>query len=202
MSNLTNQPFVRLSGGDRLITTSLAIANHFNKKHLHILRDIKRLDCSPQFRQSNFGLSYYSNSQNKQQPMYEITRDGFMFLVMGFTGRQAAIWKERYITAFNQLEQEAFEKRALEIPAFVKKALLDANPVWNKILRYKQKGLKNNEIAKLLDYKSPSVISNNLRKMEALSLIAPPKNLLAMQKKARAITKNRIAAQEVKNANS
>lgn len=36
--------------------------------------------------------------------MYELTRDGFTFLCMGFTGSQAALWKERYIEAFNQME--------------------------------------------------------------------------------------------------
>lgn len=36
--------------------------------------------------------------------MYYITRDGFMFLVMGFTGKTAAKWKEAYIKAFNEME--------------------------------------------------------------------------------------------------
>lgn len=97
------EPLVRLSG-NRLITTSLAISHHFNRKHGHVLRDIQNLECSPDFRESNFGLSSYTTSQGKQLPMYEITRDGFSFLCMGFTGAVAAAWKEKYIAAFNALE--------------------------------------------------------------------------------------------------
>jgi len=37
-------------------------------------------------------------------PMYEMTRDGFSFLVMGFTGAKAAQFKEAYIEAFNRME--------------------------------------------------------------------------------------------------
>lgn len=98
------EPLVRLSG-DRLITTSLAVSQHFNKKHQHILEAIRNLECSPEFGASNFRLSSYTTSQGKQLPMYEITRDGFSFLCMGFTGAQAAAWKEKYIAAFNALAQ-------------------------------------------------------------------------------------------------
>lgn len=90
--------------GNRLIVTSLEISNHFGKRHDHVLRDIRNLECSEKFRCLNFGESSYNNGQNKAQPMYEITRDGFTFLCMGFTGQQAAVWKERYIEAFNQME--------------------------------------------------------------------------------------------------
>jgi Rha family phage regulatory protein len=90
--------------GDRLIVTSLEISNHFGRQHKNVLRDIENLECSQEFRRLNFAPSSYNNSQNKAQPMYEITRDGFTFLCMGFTGSQAALWKERYIEAFNRME--------------------------------------------------------------------------------------------------
>lgn len=35
-----------------------------------------------------------------------MTRDGFSFLAMGFTGREAAKWKENFLTAFNAMEGE------------------------------------------------------------------------------------------------
>lgn len=99
------EPLVRFSG-NRLITTSLAVSQHFGKKHQHVLEAIRNLECSPEFGASNFRLSSYTTSQGKQLPMYEITRDGFSFLCMGFTGAQAAAWKEKYIAAFNAMEQE------------------------------------------------------------------------------------------------
>lgn len=92
----------------QIVTTSVKIAEIFGKSHAHVLRDIKALECSDSFRESNFGLSYIikqlPNNGSKQLPMYYITRDGFMFLVMGFTGKTAAKWKEAYIKAFNEME--------------------------------------------------------------------------------------------------
>jgi phage regulator Rha-like protein len=38
--------------------------------------------------------------------MYYVTRDGFAFLAMGFTGKKAAQFKERYIAAFNAMEKK------------------------------------------------------------------------------------------------
>lgn len=108
------QPLVRLSG-NRLITTSLAISNHFGKKHIHILEAIRNLDCSNEFRESNFRLSSYTSSQNKKLPLYEITRDGFVFLCMGFTGAAAAQWKEKYIAAFNAMEAELARRGSARI---------------------------------------------------------------------------------------
>ena len=90
--------------GSRLFVTSLDISNRFGKEHKVVLRAIENTECTQGFRRRNFALSSYNNSQNKPQPMYEITRDGFVFLCMGFTGQQAALWKERYIDAFNAME--------------------------------------------------------------------------------------------------
>lgn len=90
--------------GDRLFVTSLDISNRFGRQHKDVLEAIRSLDCSPEFGRRNFTPSVYHNSQNKAQPMFELTRDGFVFLCMGFTGPQAALWKERYIVAFNEME--------------------------------------------------------------------------------------------------
>ena len=45
--------------------------------------------CSEQFRASNFGPSSYLSEQNKELPVYEMTKDGFSFLAMGYTGEKA-----------------------------------------------------------------------------------------------------------------
>ena len=42
--------------------------------------------------------------------MYIMNRDGFTFLVMGFTGKEAMEWKWQYIKAFNQMENIIHEK--------------------------------------------------------------------------------------------
>ncbi len=91
---------------ERLITTSLKIAEKFDKEHTHVLRDIRNMECSNTFRESNFGLSSYKSAQGKMLPMYEVTRDGFTLLAMGYTGKEAMKFKEDYINAFNAMESE------------------------------------------------------------------------------------------------
>lgn len=100
---LKTKPYL-LKAEDHVITTSLAIATHFGKRHDNVLRSIQRLDCSEEFSALNFEGAKYTDEQGEQRPMYHITRDGFVFLVMGFRGKKAALWKERYINAFNQME--------------------------------------------------------------------------------------------------
>lgn len=87
------------------VVTSLDVAETFEKQHAHVLRDIKELECSEEFRLSNFGESEYINAQNHRQPMYYITRDGFTLLAMGYTGEKAMRFKEAYIRQFNEMEK-------------------------------------------------------------------------------------------------
>lgn len=93
---------------EHAVTTSLRVAEVFGKQHKNVLRDIQNLECSDDFRKLNFEPSHIikqlPNNGSKKLPMYYITRDGFMFLVMGFTGKTAAKWKEAYIKAFNEME--------------------------------------------------------------------------------------------------
>lgn len=92
---------------EHAVTTSLRVAEVFGKEHYNVMKAIKSLDCSEEFRAINFNASkidYQNGNIKKQLPMYYITRDGFMFLVMGFTGKTAAKWKEAYIKAFNEME--------------------------------------------------------------------------------------------------
>lgn len=52
---------------------------------------------------SNFRQSSYFNVQGKEQPCYEMTKDGFTLLAMGFTGKKAIEFKLNYINAFNTM---------------------------------------------------------------------------------------------------
>jgi anti-repressor protein len=86
-------------------TTSLKIAEYFGKNHSKILRDIKKLLESGEIAEANFGLSSYTDNSGKSNPMYQITKDGFTLLTMGFTGAKALKFKVDYINAFNKMEQ-------------------------------------------------------------------------------------------------
>lgn len=88
------------------VTNSLIVAEIFGKEHNKVCRDIDNLNCSDKFRAANFGVSSYTTSQNKKLPMYVMTKDGFSFLVMGYTGEKAGQFKESFIEAFNHMEQK------------------------------------------------------------------------------------------------
>jgi Rha family phage regulatory protein len=90
----------------KVIADSRKVAEVFGKKHQHVLRDIRELECPEEFSRSNFGQCSYINDNNREMPMVSMTRDGFSLLVMGFTGKKAAKWKILYIEAFNKMEAE------------------------------------------------------------------------------------------------
>lgn len=92
-------------------TTSYAVADAFGKKHYNVLRDIEKLRCSDKFKDLNFEVCYENNKLQNGKPrkFYRMTKDGWMFLVMGFNGEKADAIKESFIDAFewmaNQLTQ-------------------------------------------------------------------------------------------------
>lgn len=91
-------------------TTSIEVARVFGKQHKNVLRAIDLMDCSPEFRRLNFEPTSAQISQpnggTRAVAAFDMTKDGFTFLVMGFTGELAARFKEAYIAAFNAMEQQ------------------------------------------------------------------------------------------------
>lgn len=96
---------VKINSSGRDVTTSLIVAEVFGKEHRNVLRDIENLSCSDDFRMLNFEHTPYTHPQNGQTyRMYEMTKDGFSFLVMGYTGEKAGKFKEDFINEFNKRE--------------------------------------------------------------------------------------------------
>jgi len=98
----SNLVFTNNSGRD--VTTSLIVSEVFEKDHDKVIRDIQSLHCSKEFNAANFGVISYRDSMNRVRQAYELTKDGFSFLVMGYTGEKAGEFKEKFITAFNKME--------------------------------------------------------------------------------------------------
>lgn len=95
-----------------VLVDSLKVAEIFSKDHKNVIRDIRELDCSEEFRELNFEPTEYMSVQGHKKPCYNMTRDGFVFLVMGYRGKKAAAFKEAYIRRFNEMEE--FIKYLLE----------------------------------------------------------------------------------------
>lgn len=105
MNDIKQNDLVTINENRQPVTTSLKIAEVFGKRHRDVLRAIKLLKCSSDFNARNFALVEYRDEKGEKRTCYDITRDGWTFLVMGFTGAKAAEWKEKYIAAFNAMEQ-------------------------------------------------------------------------------------------------
>ena len=88
---------------------SLFVADFFEKRHDHVLRDITKITApksglSEEFIKNNFATDFYKDSTGRKLPCYQMTRDGFTMLVMGYTGQKAMRFKELYIKRFNEME--------------------------------------------------------------------------------------------------
>jgi Rha family phage regulatory protein len=99
---------VVLVGGVPMVD-SVLVAKKFGKGHRDVLRALNNLECSAEFKLRNFAQDTYV-VRNTEYPMYNMTRDGFTFLCMSFTGKEAAKWKEAYINAFNSMEKALAKK--------------------------------------------------------------------------------------------
>ncbi|ELN3085537.1 Rha family transcriptional regulator [Escherichia coli] len=97
----------------KVVTSSLAVAEYFCKQHKNVIQKIQTLECSVEFAELNFQPSEYTDCTGRKLPCYQITRDGFAFLAMGFTGKRAARFKEAYINAFNQMEKQLSKPSSL-----------------------------------------------------------------------------------------
>ncbi|MCB5226197.1 Rha family transcriptional regulator [Alishewanella sp. 16-MA] len=89
-----------------ILTSSLKVAEAFNKLHKNVIQKIESLECSSEFNRLNFKPVEYRDAKGEKRPCWEMTKDGFMFLVMGFTGKLAAQIKEAYINAFNKMAEK------------------------------------------------------------------------------------------------
>lgn len=100
-------------------TDSLKVSEAFGKNHRDVLKRITALGCPSGFSERNFALANYIDEQGKPRPMYEMTKDGWMFLVMGFTGEKAAQVKVAFINAFNAMamllqNQQLIEQQGIQ----------------------------------------------------------------------------------------
>lgn len=126
MKLVLNPEFNLYEKDGKLFCDSLQIADTFNKRHDNVLRDIENQFKNINdlgvlnFEESNFIKTTYMNAQNKRQPKYLLTKDGFTYTVMGYTGKEVALFKIAYINRFNQMEEfiKSLLATKMEFPAF------------------------------------------------------------------------------------
>ena len=101
---------------EKIYCKSNMVAEIFEKEHKNVLRDIKELldNCSKEFSRLNFELSIYK-VRGKEYPCYNLTKDGFTLVAMGFTGEKATQFKELYINKFNEMERVLTSQKILKL---------------------------------------------------------------------------------------
>jgi anti-repressor protein len=125
---VNNNPLGLRIEKDRVVVSSRDIAKAFGKEHRRVLQDIRELKCSDDYRLHNFVLTSQSVAMPKggtrEDKFYLVTRDGFVLLVMGYTGETAMRFKEAYIREFNRMEKTLGENPPVAVPRTLKDALL------------------------------------------------------------------------------
>lgn len=100
------EELVKRNENGQAITSSLLVAQKFEKRHDHVIASIRELLSTTE----NSGLlsmfveSSYIAQNGKENPMFIMNRDGFNLLTMGFTGTKALNYKLEFIEAFNKME--------------------------------------------------------------------------------------------------
>lgn len=107
------------------ITTSLIVAEKFEKRHDVVLRSIEDTISDMDYETAKLWFhktTYKTRGNRKSYPMYEMNRDGFSLIVMGFTGEKALRWKVSYIKAFDAMEDyiKTFQTARMDYPALTR----------------------------------------------------------------------------------
>ncbi|WP_298054327.1 phage regulatory protein/antirepressor Ant [uncultured Campylobacter sp.] len=122
MENLIiNSQEIKLEvAGGQVWTTSLQIADVFEKEHKHILAKIRELP-QDNFNGSNFRLVEYTDKKGESRPYFLVSKDGFTLLAMSFNGEKFYKFKVAYINAFNAMAEKL--KNPFNVPRNYKEAL-------------------------------------------------------------------------------
>ena len=161
------------------VASSRQIADNFEKRHDHVMRDIDAIKKDV----PNFGEMFFEtetpDSYGRPQRTYLMNRDGFSLLVMGFTGKAALEWKLKYIQAFNEMEKKLatpqMPKLSKELQALFLlddrtqrqeqrlTALENTMTVDYNQQRVLRKSISRAVISALGDEKAPAYIDNHVR---------------------------------------
>ncbi|MFY4690909.1 Rha family transcriptional regulator [Campylobacter jejuni] len=157
---------------NKVFINSLDLAKVFNKNHKDVLQTAKN---QPQndFTESNFILSTYKDKKGEIRPCYNLTRDGFSLLVMGFTGEKAYKWKIAFINAFNEMEKRLKNIEAKQEKARLK-SLSDENLRLNSLNHHQKIGYKSQLAQQKEKYEN---------KIKALQYDLENKNKLSFKRK-------------------
>ena len=180
MKHIHKDVVVTRNNDGELVVTSRQVAEDFGKRHSEVLRAIEdKIEINAILRSSKYFIeSTYIDKANRKSKEYLLTRDGFSFLVMGFTGAKADEWKLKYIEAFNKMEQaikNPYSHLSKEVQAIFAldhkhqklesevKELKDGMPLFNVECKEIQAAVKRKGVEILGGKGSPAYKNNSIR---------------------------------------
>ncbi|EAK7549058.1 phage antirepressor Ant [Campylobacter coli] len=155
---------------NQVFINSLDLAKVFKKRHDNIIQTIENLP-QDEFKTLNFEISSSIRKNGlfeKDTKFYNLTRDAFSLLVMGFTGEKAYKWKIEFIKAFNEMEKRL---RNIEYEKHDKLAFRQSLGYKSQLKQQKEK--YENKIKALkydLEHKKELSFKRKLSKEELLEL--------------------------------
>lgn len=178
--NKNEEVIVKRTEYGELVVSSRQVAEDFDKRHADVIKAIEdKMKVNEILRSPKYFIeSTYTDKSNRKSKEYLLTRDGFSFLVMGFTGSKADEWKLKYIEAFNKMEQaikNPFAHLSKELQAIiaidtkVQKIEEDFNtfksnlPLLNVDCKELQAEVRKKGIEVLGGYRSTAYCNNSLR---------------------------------------
>lgn len=174
----TRNPVVFAKDGE-VFANSRDVAAFFEKRHPHVLDAIDNLmKQEPDLGLTNFRQTpYVEPTTGQTYRSYDMDRNGFTLLCMGFTGTKALKWKLRYIEAFNAMESE-LRRIANSGPVI---DLNDAGALRGLLLTYSEKAI---ELEKQVKELLPSQAAlERIAKADGSTCITDTAKLLQMRPK-------------------
>ncbi|ECO3391938.1 Rha family transcriptional regulator [Campylobacter jejuni] len=162
---INNQEVIFENKENQIFCTSLDVAKVFGKRHDNVLADIKLilndlreigdLQCKLNFKESfQYRKIQGFRGKERKYPYYQLTKDGFSLLAIGFTGKKALQFKIAFINAFNEMEK------------LLQKEIRSPNKYLTDLMKLIHPNLPQD------DYKVSVVITNNPYSKEAKNVFS------------------------------
>ena len=129
---MTAVPSLHVHDG-RPMADSREVAATFDREHKAVLRAYRDLHCSTDFRQRNFAPFKIKDLCGESLSHVLMTKNGFAFLVLGFTGAAAGVFKEAYVERFDAMEAEMRRQSSPAVPQSLPEALRLAADLADKV---------------------------------------------------------------------
>ena len=130
MKNITtiNNTEVVLSTNEettQVFTDTRAIAKVFDKRNADVMKAVDKEATDEDLLNGKIRSVEYKDKSGKLNKTYELDRDIFTLVVMGFTGKKASEWKRSYIKAFNLMESNIKEHQTALLEAKFEAKLIE-----------------------------------------------------------------------------